>query len=244
MPLTTANFSICPSIFLRRIRVRSPSPKFPPRFSQFSISRPNLTSPSAAMLLPQNPVLSDVCASAVSAAVAASCLRLWEETARRDLFDQKLNRKLVHISIGLIFMLCWPLFSSGPRGAILASLTPGVNIIRMLLVGSGMWKDEATVKSMSRYGDRRELLTGPLYYAITITLACVIYWRNSPNGIAAICNLCAGDGKETESLCMPVLSSLFTGLSAVQYLNLFSCKLDIKNCICTFTDIFAINYCS
>ncbi|KAK9176272.1 hypothetical protein WN944_028286 [Citrus x changshan-huyou] len=197
MPLTTTtneHFSICPSIFLRRIRIRSPSPKFPPRFSQFSISRPNLTSPSAAMLLPQNPVLSDVCASAVSASVAASCLRLWEETARRDLFDQKLNRKLVHISIGLIFMLCWPLFSSGPRGAILASLTPGVNIIRMLLVGSGMWKDEATVKSMSRYGDRRELLTGPLYYAITITFACVIYWRNSPNGIAAICNLCAGDG--------------------------------------------------
>lgn len=90
----------------------------------------------------------------------------------------------------------------------------------------------------------RELLTGPLYYAITITLACVIYWRNSPNGIAAICNLCAGDGKETESLCMPVLSSLITGLSSVQYLNLFSCKLDIKNCICTFTDLFAINYCS
>lgn len=90
MPLTTTNFSICPSIFLRRIRIRirSPSPKFPPRFSQFSISRPNLTSPSAAMLLPQNPVLSDVCASAVSAAVAASSLRLWEETARRDLFDQ------------------------------------------------------------------------------------------------------------------------------------------------------------
>lgn len=46
-------------------------------------------------------------------------------------------------------------FSSGPGGAIFASLTPGVNIIQMLLVGSGMWKDEATVKSMSRYGDRR-----------------------------------------------------------------------------------------
>ncbi|KAH9701835.1 Farnesol kinase [Citrus sinensis] len=151
------------------------------------------------MLLPQNPVLSDVCASAVSAAVAASCLRLWEETARRDLFDQvKISwLKKFYVIILLIVLDETAIIdycSSGPRGAILASLTPGVNIIRMLLVGSGMWKDEATVKSMSRYGDRRELLTGPLYYAITITLACVIYWRNSPNGIAAICNLCAGDG--------------------------------------------------
>ncbi|PPD81935.1 hypothetical protein GOBAR_DD21133 [Gossypium barbadense] len=40
----------------------------------------------------------------------------------------------------------------------------------------------------------RELLKGPLYYAITVTLACVVYWRTSPIGIAALCNLCAGDG--------------------------------------------------
>ncbi|KAJ6716359.1 FARNESOL KINASE CHLOROPLASTIC [Salix koriyanagi] len=64
----------------------------------------------------------------------------------------------------------------------------------MLLIGSGMWKDEATVKSMSRFGDHRELLKGPLYYVLTITGACAIYWRTSPIAIAAICNLCAGDG--------------------------------------------------
>ncbi|RYR79566.1 hypothetical protein Ahy_A01g004367 isoform C [Arachis hypogaea] len=40
----------------------------------------------------------------------------------------------------------------------------------------------------------RELLKGPLYYAATITLASIIYWRTSPISIAAICNLCAGDG--------------------------------------------------
>lgn len=40
-------------------------------------------------------------------------------------------------------------------GAILAALTPGVNIIRMLLLGLGILKDEATVKSMSRFGDHR-----------------------------------------------------------------------------------------
>ncbi|GMN23648.1 hypothetical protein TIFTF001_000193 [Ficus carica] len=91
-------------------------------------------------------------------------------------------------------MLCWPLFSSGFRGALLAASVPGVNIIRMLLLGLGIWKDEATVKSMSRFGDYRELLKGPLYYATTITLASVIYWRTSPISVAAICNLCAGDG--------------------------------------------------
>lgn len=145
-------------------------------------------------MLHQNPVVSDICATGLSAAIALSLLRIWQETAKRRIFDQKLNRKLVHISIGLVFMLCWPLFSSGRRGAILASLTPGVNIFRMLILGLGIWKDEATVKSMSRFGDHRELLKGPLYYALTVTLACAIYWRTSPIAIAAICNLCAGDG--------------------------------------------------
>ncbi|KAF8397238.1 hypothetical protein HHK36_016148 [Tetracentron sinense] len=143
---------------------------------------------------PENPVVKDICAAALAGCVALSILRAWGEIAKRGIFDQKLNRKLVHISVGLVFMLFWPLFSSGPQGAVLAALIPGVNIIRMLLLGLGLWKDEATVKSMSRFGDNRELLKGPLYYASAVTLACVFYWRTSPIAIATICNLCAGDG--------------------------------------------------
>jgi farnesol kinase len=145
-------------------------------------------------MLSENPVVSDILAAGISGGIALSLLRFWGEIAKRGIFDQKLIRKLVHVSVGLVFMLCWPLFSSGHRGAVLAALLPGINIIKMLLIGLGIWKDEATVKSMSRFGDYRELLKGPLYYASTITLACAIYWRTSPIGIAAVCNLCAGDG--------------------------------------------------
>ncbi|KAL9241041.1 hypothetical protein vseg_015200 [Gypsophila vaccaria] len=146
------------------------------------------------IMWPRDGAVGDACATAVTAAVALGLLRLWQETAKRGVFDQKLNRKLVHISIGLTFMLCWPLFSSAYRGAVLASLIPGINILRMLVIGSGIHKDEATIKSMSRFGDHRELLKGPLYYACAVTFACVYYWRTSPIGIGAICNLCAGDG--------------------------------------------------
>lgn len=148
----------------------------------------------AIMFADSNSIAGDLCATAISGVVAVSVLRVFEETAKRGLFDQKLNRKLVHISIGLVFMLCWPMFSSSRQGALFAALIPGLNIIKMFLMGLGIWKDEATVKSMSRFGDYRELLKGPLYYAATITLACAVYWRGSPIAIAAICNLCAGDG--------------------------------------------------
>lgn len=141
-----------------------------------------------------DPFVSDFVATGISGVVAFSCLGLFKETAKRGLFDQKLNRKLVHITIGLVFMLCWPLFGNGRWAPFYAAFIPGVNILRMFVIGSGILKDEATVKSMSRFGDYRELLRGPLYYAATITLASIIYWRTSPISIAAICNLCAGDG--------------------------------------------------
>lgn len=44
---------------------------------------------AAVMLLPDNPVVSDICATAVSGGVALSLLRLWTETAKRGL-DQVL----------------------------------------------------------------------------------------------------------------------------------------------------------
>ncbi|ONK77078.1 uncharacterized protein A4U43_C02F2880 [Asparagus officinalis] len=147
-----------------------------------------------ALMLPESPLVRDACAAVVTAGVALGLLRFWEELAKRRVFEQKLNRKLVHISIGLAFMLFWPLFSAGSQAPFLAAVAPGVNIIRMLLMGLGILRNEAMVKSISRYGDYRELLKGPLYYACTITLATSVFWRTSPIGIAAICNLCAGDG--------------------------------------------------
>ncbi|XP_071716514.1 probable phytol kinase 2, chloroplastic isoform X2 [Rutidosis leptorrhynchoides] len=146
------------------------------------------------IFFPEYPIAGDVCAMAFSGCFALSILKVYEETARKGIFDQKLNRKLVHTTIGLAFMLCWPLFSSGHQGAFMAALIPGINIVKVLLVGLGILKDEAAVKSMSRDGDYRELIKGPLYYASTIALSSVIYWRTSPIAIAAICNLCAGDG--------------------------------------------------
>lgn len=136
----------------------------------------------------------DLGSAVVTGGVALALLKFFEELAKRGVFEQKLSRKLVHISVGLVFMLFWPLFSSGWYTPFLAALAPGVNIVRMLLLGLGLMKNEAMVKSMSRSGDYRELLKGPLYYAATITFATSLLWRTSPVAIALICNLCAGDG--------------------------------------------------
>ncbi|XP_062207326.1 probable phytol kinase 2, chloroplastic [Phragmites australis] len=161
------------------------------RFAGERSRRPTM----AAVISPDGSGLAhDLGSAAVTAGVALALLRFFEELAKLGVFEQKLTRKLVHITVGMVFLLFWPLFSSGKYAPFLAALAPGVNIIRMLILGSGVAKNEAMVKSMSRSGDYRELLKGPLYYATTITFATSVFWRNSPIAIALICNLCAGDG--------------------------------------------------
>ncbi|XP_078181590.1 phosphatidate cytidylyltransferase family protein isoform X2 [Carex rostrata] len=150
--------------------------------------------PIMAAVLPESTLLHDIGVSALASGVALGLLRFWEELAKRGVFEQKLNRKLVHISVGLVFLLFWPFFSPWRYAPFLAALAPGINAVRMLLLGLGLCKNDAMVKSMSRFGNYRELLKGPLYYACTITLATSLLWRTSPIAIALICNLCAGDG--------------------------------------------------
>ncbi|XP_057866845.1 probable phytol kinase 2, chloroplastic isoform X2 [Cryptomeria japonica] len=149
---------------------------------------------SIPMFSPQDQIVHDIIVSALTASIVLVCLRFWDEMAKRNVFDQKLNRKFVHINIGLVFMLCWPLFSNGPQAPYLAALAPGVNIFRMIGLGFGILKNEAMVKSMSRYGDARELLKGPLYYACSLTFITILFWRTSPTAPVAMATLCAGDG--------------------------------------------------
>ncbi|KAF8706318.1 hypothetical protein HU200_030577 [Digitaria exilis] len=142
-----------------------------------------------------NPLVRDAGAALLTGVAATVVLRFWEEVANRALLDQKLCRKLVHISVGLVYFLMWPLFSSDDVYApFLAPLIVVINIIKVIVIGLGLVKDEGVVNSMTRHGDRRELLKGPLYYACAMTLTTIVFWRTSPISIAVICNLCAGDG--------------------------------------------------
>jgi phytol kinase len=47
---------------------------------------------------------------------------------------------------------------------------------------------------MTRHGDPREILRGPLYYGIVFVVCTVLFWRHSPVGILALMLMCGGDG--------------------------------------------------
>ena len=133
-------------------------------------------------------------ATLVTFAIAVFFLRLMDFLAHRGVIESRLSRKLIHIGTGPIFVLCWLMYPDVFISRWLAALVPLVITGQFALVGTGIIKDEAAVKAMSRTGDRREILRGPLFYGLVFVAVTLIYWKDSLIGIPALMMMCGGDG--------------------------------------------------
>ena len=126
--------------------------------------------------------------------IALAFLRLMDYLAHRGIIESRLSRKIIHIGTGPIFVLCWLMYPDVQISRWLAALVPFIITTQFVLVGTGLLKDDAAVKAMSRTGDRREILRGPLFYGIMFIAMTLIYWKDSFIGIPALMMLCGGDG--------------------------------------------------
>lgn len=121
-------------------------------------------------------------------------LRINDFAAARGYVEGRTSRKIIHIGTGPLFILCWPLFTDTYSSRMIAALIPLAFTVQFALIGLGYLSDDAAVKAMTRTGDRREILHGPLYYGIIFVGITIIYWLDSPAGIVALMLLCGGDG--------------------------------------------------
>jgi phytol kinase len=133
-------------------------------------------------------------ATLLTFASAIAWLRIMDFAAHRGWIDSRLSRKIIHIGTGPIFVLCWLLFPGEWYDRYLAALVPGLITVQFALIGFGIVKDDASVKAMSRSGDPKEILRGPLYYGIMFVALTILFWKDSPIGIAALMMMCGGDG--------------------------------------------------
>lgn len=138
--------------------------------------------------------MSPYLATVLTFAIAIFFLRLMDFLAQRGWIESKLSRKFIHIGTGPIFVLCWLMYPDLPISRWLAALVPLLITVQFALVGAGVIKDEAAVKAMSRTGDRREILRGPLFYGVVFVAVTLLYWKDSLIGIPALMMMCGGDG--------------------------------------------------
>ncbi|NOY99989.1 MAG: phosphatidate cytidylyltransferase [Chloroflexi bacterium] len=139
-------------------------------------------------------MMNNVFATILTFAIALGWLRLMDFFAHRGWIEPRLSRKIIHIGTGPVFVLCWLLFADTPEARWLAALVPFAITVQFALIGLGVIRDEASVKAMSRSGDRREILRGPLFYGIVFVVMTLLFWKDSPIGIVALMLMCGGDG--------------------------------------------------
>lgn len=130
----------------------------------------------------------------ITSVIAVSWLRLVDFLANKDVFPSNVSRKIIHIGTGPIFVLCWILFPEKDISRYLAAIIPLLITIQFLLVGLGIVKDDKAVKAMSRSGDRREILKGPLIYGVVFVIMTILFWRENMVGMITLMILCGGDG--------------------------------------------------
>ena len=132
----------------------------------------------------------------ITLVLALAEIRALDFAAHRGWIESRLSRKLIHILTGPLFVLCWLLFPAPDLWYYrwLAALVPLLFTVQFALIGLGIVKDEASVKAMSRTGDRREILRGPLYYGIIFVVMTLVFWKDSPIGMIAVMLMCGGDG--------------------------------------------------
>lgn len=133
-------------------------------------------------------------AMAVTMALALLWLRINDYFAHKGWISGQTSRKIIHTGTGPIFVLCWLFFPDEAISRYLAACIPFLISIQFLLVGLGMMKDQASVDAMTRRGDRREILRGPLIYGIAFVILTIVFWTDSPTGIVALMMLSGGDG--------------------------------------------------
>ncbi len=136
----------------------------------------------------------NILALGITLVIALFWLRINDFFAHKGWVSSSISRKIIHIGTGPIFVLCWLLFNDAPIARYLAAIVPLGITLQFAMVGTGIIKDQSSVDAMSRTGDRREILRGPLFYGIAFVLLTILFWRNSPIGIVALMVLCGGDG--------------------------------------------------
>ncbi|NJM75718.1 MAG: phosphatidate cytidylyltransferase [Acaryochloridaceae cyanobacterium RU_4_10] len=142
----------------------------------------------------QNLLWHDTIATLIALTLAVLWLRMMDAIAYRGWLDSKLSRKIIHIGTGPLFVLCWPLFSPEGHARYFAALVPLIITVQFAAIGVGWLKDPEAVQAITRTGDPKEILRGPLYYGLVFILCTIAFWRTSPIGIVALMLMCGGDG--------------------------------------------------
>jgi dolichol kinase len=107
-------------------------------------------------------------------------------------FPSDLSRKIIHIAAGS-YLMFWPLFAATHWTKYLNVAMPFIWVLLFLSKGLSKNTADPAVKTMTRTGDPRELLHGPLMFACIMVIIGIALF-NKTAGVVSMAMLTWGDG--------------------------------------------------
>jgi len=146
-------------------------------------------------------LLRDCGSTLLTGALGYAFVQLNTWAVAREILEPRDARKVIHTCSAPLFILFWPLYSPVPAARVIAALVPLLNAVRLVRAANGSTSqaaaasdESALAAAVSRSGDAREAVGGPLIYVCVLAAACLLFWRDSPVGVTAVSVLAAGDG--------------------------------------------------
>jgi dolichol kinase len=139
-----------------------------------------------------SPLYNNLLAALLTIVYVFSLVALMEVFVTRFGLARDLSRKITHIGAGMIIAFL-PLFDDTHWSKY---LNVSIFVIWIfILIQKGLFADvdDEAVKTMTRTGDRRELLKGPLYFTIIATICGTLFYKTF-EGVLAMAVLGWGDG--------------------------------------------------
>ncbi len=108
-------------------------------------------------------------------------------------FPQDLSRKIIHIAAGS-WVWVWPLMDPSDGWSYAFNISIAVLWTLLFLVkGLTAGPEDMAVKTMTRTGDPKELLKGPLFFTLAMEFIGIFYFMTFP-GVVTMAYLGWGDG--------------------------------------------------
>lgn len=138
-----------------------------------------------------NPILQNILAAIAGLVYVFGVVALMDYAVKKG-FSQELSRKVVHIAAGS-WLIFWPFFNQSHWTMYLNIIPALLWTILLFIKGFTAKADDQAVKTMTRTGDRKELLRGPLYFTLVMNIMGTIFFY-SPSALTAMGFLGWGDG--------------------------------------------------
>lgn len=150
---------------------------------------------SLANFLPVDTIVADITTTTFCATAALLWLQFWITLAKDGKIDPKLSRKIIHTGSAPLYIALFPLFSNEPTACLFAASVPLSQLLRLVAAYRASGEtNTGLVQAISRTGDKKEALQGPLYYNIILFLVSLFAFRSSIPGVFVIGQMAAGDG--------------------------------------------------